>query len=159
MAKKLRIGWFSFTCCEDSTIIFTEMLNENWQDWFSKLDFIHAKILKSKNKFDSMDVAFVEGAICTAEHEETVKKIRSLSKYLVTIGSCACTGYPSSQRNTFNYKQKADIKDLLTRFGQYEYVKKISDVVSVDDMVNGCPMTEQQFLLVLNKYLKEFEIK
>ena len=31
--KKLKIGWFSFTCCEDSTIMFTEMLNDNFFEW------------------------------------------------------------------------------------------------------------------------------
>ena len=24
MAKKLKIGWFSFSCCEDSTIVFID---------------------------------------------------------------------------------------------------------------------------------------
>jgi len=31
--KKLKIGWFSFTCCEDSTIMFTEMLNDHFFAW------------------------------------------------------------------------------------------------------------------------------
>jgi sulfhydrogenase subunit delta len=155
-ARKMRVGWFTFTCCEDSTIIFTELLNTHWEEWTKKIDFVHAKVLKSDNKFEEMDVAFVEGAICADHQEEKLKKIRSLSKKLVTIGACACTGMPSGQRNNFDAPTKEEIKALLERFSQAERVKPIKEIVQVDDAVNGCPMTETQFLTVLNKYLHEF---
>ena len=61
--KKLRIGWFTFTCCEDSTIMFTELLNTHWEEWNPKLEFVHAKTLQAHNEMREMDVAFVEGAI------------------------------------------------------------------------------------------------
>ena len=32
-ASKLVVGWFSFTCCEDSTILFTELLNDHLDEW------------------------------------------------------------------------------------------------------------------------------
>jgi coenzyme F420-reducing hydrogenase gamma subunit len=79
-----------------------------------------------------------------------------LAKKLVTIGACACTGMPSGQRNNFDAPTKEEIKGLLERFHQAERVKAIKEVVPVDDAVNGCPMTETQFLAVLNKYLTEF---
>ena len=31
--KRLVVGWFSFTCCEDSTILFTELLNDHFDEW------------------------------------------------------------------------------------------------------------------------------
>ncbi len=37
--KKLVIGWFSFTCCEDSTILLTELLNDNLDVWKKVVDF------------------------------------------------------------------------------------------------------------------------
>ena len=43
--KKLRVGWFSFSCCEDSTIIFTELLNDHWQEWKDKIEFVDALVL------------------------------------------------------------------------------------------------------------------
>jgi sulfhydrogenase subunit delta len=156
--RKLRIGWFTFTCCEDSTIVFTELLNTHWQEWTKKIDFVHANVLKTKNRWEAMDVAFVEGAICSPDQEEKLKKIRSLSQKIVTIGACACNGQPSGQRNNFNDPTKAEIHELLVRFNQADKVKSIKEVVPVDDAVNGCPMLEQQFLSVLNKYLLEFGI-
>lgn len=156
--KKLRIGWFTFNCCEDSTIIFTELLNTHYKEWLPKLDFVHARILQTKNEWREMDVAFVEGAISAADQEEKLKKIRSLSKKLVAIGACACTGMPSAQRNHFDEKTKTEIKTLLERFRQAETVKTVKDVVPVDDMVQGCPMVEAMFIRILDKYFREFGV-
>jgi sulfhydrogenase subunit delta len=156
--KKLKVGWFTFTCCEDSTIVFTELLNTYYKEWLPKIDFIHAKVLKSQNRWEEMDVAFVEGAISSVDQEEKLKKIRRLSKKLVAIGACACTGMPSAQRNIFPEPTREEIKALLIKFSHAHPVKKLDECVIIDDKVQGCPMTEQQFIAILNKYLIEFKI-
>ena len=156
--KKLRVGWFTFTCCEDSTIVFTELLNTRYEVWREKIDFVHAKVLQNTNRWEPMDVAFVEGAISSTDQEEKVKKIRGLATKLVAIGACACTGMPSNQRNRFDAPTKEEIKELLVRFKQADTVKMLRQVVTVDDEVNGCPMNEQPFLDLVDKYLKEFGI-
>lgn len=156
--KKLRVGWFTFTCCEDSTIIFTELLNTHWQTWKPYIEFVHARILQNTNRWEPMDVAFVEGAISSLEQEEKLKKIRGLATKLVAIGGCACTGLPSAQRNRFDAPTKEEIKVVMERFKQAETVKFLRQVVTVDDEVNGCPMNEKPFLDLIDKYLKEFKI-
>ncbi len=156
--KRLKVGWFTFSCCEDSTIIFTELLNQHYMDWKNKIEFVHAKVLQTHNRWEKMDVAFVEGAIASKDQEEKLKKIRSLATKLVAIGACACTGMPSAQRNHFDDATKEEIKVLLDAFSQADKVKTLEEVVPVDEKVQGCPMVESQFLMVLNKYLKEFKI-
>ena len=52
MGKKLRIGWFSFTCCEDSTIVWVELMNENFFKWKDLLDIRHARVLRRNNTID-----------------------------------------------------------------------------------------------------------
>ena len=156
--KKLRIGWFTFTCCEDSTIVFTELLNTHWEQWKDKITFIHAKVLQNTNKWEPMDVAFVEGAISSQEQEDRLKKIRGLANKVVAIGACACTGLPSGQRNRFDEKTKNEIKEILLKFHHTDMVKTLREIITVDDSVNGCPMSEQAFLTILDKYLHEFEI-
>lgn len=156
MNRKMKVGWFTFTCCEDSTIIFTELLNRYHSEWLPKIEFVHARVLQSKNTLGNMDVAFVEGAITSAGQEEKLKKIRSLSKKLVAIGSCACTGTPSAQRNNFDAATKAEINGILLRFNQSETVKTVKDCVTVDAMVQGCPMVETQFVALITKHLEEF---
>src|SRR3989338_9479829 len=99
--KKLVVGWFSFTCSEDSTILFTEILNDHLDEWKKVVEFRYLKALKSKNSMEGLDVAFVEGAISSDKQAEEVKKIRDNAKYVVAIGACACTGMPSASRNAF----------------------------------------------------------
>ncbi len=157
--KKLRVGWFTFSCCEDSTIIFTELLNEHWQEWKQLFDFRHARVLQTNNVLDDMDIAFVEGAIASAEQVAKLKQIRQLTKKLVAIGACACMGMPSAQRNQFDPERLKEIEPILTRFSYAPHVLKLRDVVAVDAAVPGCPMDEKKFLEVLNGLLKEFGVK
>ncbi len=158
MKKRLNIGWFSFTCCEDSTIMFTELLNDHHEEWFKILNFKHAKILQSKNTMKGMDVAFVEGAITSNEMIKEVKEIRKNCKRLVAIGSCAIQGMPSAQRNFFDDKTKKQISFLLKKFHQTKNAKTVKDVVKVDYEVPGCPMEDNKFLEVLGKCLEEFKV-
>lgn len=155
MGNKLRIGWFSFTCCEDSTIIFTELLNTHYKDWFKKIDFVHVRVLRKDDtaEIHEMDVAFVEGAISSDKQEIKLKKIREKTKKLVAIGACAILGSPSNQRNFFNRDQMAEIKPILDLFKYKEKVIKLSELVTVDANVPGCPMNEQVFLQIMDKYL------
>ncbi len=157
--KKLVIGWFSFTCCEDSTILFTELLNDHLDEWKKVVEFRHAKVLKTKNSLDNLDVAFVEGAISSDTQAKEVEKIRENAKYVVAIGACACTGLPSASRNQFGSEVINErIKWYMSNFDYSEKVRKLEDVIKVDDKVSGCPMNVPIFLQTLEKYLKLFNI-
>ena len=153
--EKIKIGWFVFSCSEDSTIMFTELLNDHWQDWKKLFDFRHVKVLKKNNIFDAFDIAFVEGAIASPEHEKRLKDIRSRSTKLVAVGACAVTGLPASQRNTFTDAQRKSIQFLVDRFGALPTVKKVADVVDVDASVPGCPMNTELFLKAVNGLVVE----
>lgn len=157
--KKLVVGWFSFTCCEDSTILFTELLNDHLDEWKKLVEFRYARALKSKNSMEGLDVAFIEGAISSEKQADAVRKIRDNAKYVVAIGSCACTGLPSASRNDF-------VDDMITEriqryMNDFDYSKKVQrleEVIKIDDAVGGCPMNTANFVAALTKYLKLFNI-
>jgi len=156
-SKKIRIGWFSFSCCEDNTVVFTELMNDHWQEWKKLFDFRHARVLKSQNILDELDIAFIEGAIASEDQEKYLTDIRSRSKKLVAVGACAVVGMPSGQRNYFNEAQKKEIEFLLARFAALPKVLKVSDVVAVDAEVPGCPMEPDKFLEVVNRLVAELK--
>ncbi|MEM2175293.1 MAG: hypothetical protein QXI58_06705 [Candidatus Micrarchaeia archaeon] len=156
--KKLKVGWFSFTCCEDSTILFLELMNEYYSEWLDKIEFKYFRTLKKNNDIRDLDVAFVEGAIANYMEEEFLKEIRKNCKKLVAVGSCACTGSPSNQRNFFDNETKEEIQFILDRFGHRDKVSPLSEIVVVDDFIPGCPMNEELFLQKLNQYFKEFGV-
>lgn len=155
MQKKLRIGWFTFTCCEDSTILFTELLNTYWDKWKDKIEIVNARVLKTDNTIMNLDVAFVEGAICSKEQAEKLKFIRANCKKLVAIGACACTAMPSGWRNSFDEKTKEEIQFLISRFSHLEKVEPLSTFVQIDEKVQGCPMDENKFLAFVESLITD----
>ncbi len=155
MENKIKIGWFSFSCCEDNTIVMTEVMNDHWQEWKKIFDFRHVRIFQSKNTFDEFDIAFIEGALASQEQVDRVKEIRKISKKVVAVGSCAVLGLPANQRNNFTPEQKANIDFLITRFNALPKVLKVSDVVKVDVEIPGCPMSPDVFLQKVNSLVAE----
>ena len=155
MPQKIRIGWFSFTCCEDSTIIFTELLNRYYKLWLPRLEFVHARILRKDDtdEIKEMDIAFVEGAISSDNQENKLKRIREKAKVLIAVGSCAVVGSPSNQRNFFNREKLAEIKPILEKFRYKEKVLSLKEIIKIDETIPGCPMDEDKFLEIMNKYL------
>lgn len=154
--KKIRIGWFSFSCCEDNTVVMTEVLNDHWQEWLEIFDIRYAPVLQSHNILDELDIAFVEGAIASESHAAELRNIRSRTKKLVAIGSCAIVGMPSGQRNAFPLEQQEEIQFLIDRFGAMPRVQKVADIVRVDAEVYGCPMDPDKFLAAVNTLVAEF---
>ncbi|MEK7576303.1 MAG: hypothetical protein AAB482_01275 [Patescibacteria group bacterium] len=155
--KKIRIGWFSFSCCEDNVILFTELLNDHWQEWKKLFDFRHVRVLKTNNILDELDIAFIEGAIASEGHEAKLREIREKSKKLVAVGACAVIGMPAAQRNYFTEEQKQEIEFLTARFAALPKVLKVSDVVKVDAEVGGCPMDPNVFLKAVTGLVQEFQ--
>lgn len=127
-------------------------------EWKKYIDFKSILVMQRKEDISELDVAFVEGAITSESQEKKLKQIREVSKKVVAIGSCACSGMPAGQRNTFDESTKHEIEAIITRFSYAPFVRKIADVVPIDSQVPGCPMTEAAFLMVMNKYLVEFGI-
>ncbi|KPI11056.1 NADH-quinone oxidoreductase subunit B family protein [Streptomyces mirabilis] len=100
------------------------------------------------------DLSLVEGSITTAEDAERIHHIRSVSRYLVTIGACATAGGIQALRNF------ADVDEFLAAvYAQPEYISTletstpISAHVPVDFELRGCPIDRRQLLEVITAHL------
>src|SRR3989344_4536406 len=78
--KKLNIGWFSFTCCEDSTIMLTEMLNDHYEEWFKLLNF--KEIRKNCKKLVAIGSCAVTG-MPSAQRNNFDKKTKEEISFLL----------------------------------------------------------------------------
>lgn len=156
--KQLNVGWFTFTCCEDSTVVFTEVLNDHWKEWKKLINFKHARVLQRNNILEDIDVAFVEGAVSSEEQKQRVEEIRAHSKMVVAVGACAVTGMPAGQRNTFDEKTKEEIGFIVERFHHLDRVQSIKEVIQVDAELPGCPMNADQFVKLVQQALIQFGI-
>jgi coenzyme F420-reducing hydrogenase gamma subunit len=100
------------------------------------------------------DLSLVEGSITTAEDAERIHHIRSVSRYLVTIGACATAGGIQALRNF------AEVDEFLAAvYAQPEYISTletstpISAHVPVDFELRGCPIDRRQLLEVITAHL------
>lgn len=100
------------------------------------------------------DLTLVDGSITTPHDADLIKKVRRASRYLVTIGTCACSGGIQALRNFH------DIHDFINAvYANPEFIdtlptsSPISANVKVDFELNGCPINKNQLLEVIGAYL------
>lgn len=150
----LKVGFFSFTCCDGCTVVFLEILNKKYEEYVKKMKIDNFRQLKTQEKIKSLDIAFVEGAISTESEIKKLKEIRKKSKKLVALGSGAINGYPSNQRNKFDKKKQKQIEGLIIKLHQNRTIEPLNKFVKVDDNIEGCPVSEQDLIKKIDSYLK-----
>jgi len=152
--KKKRVGVFSLTCDEGCSIYLTEIFNKKLLEWLEKVEWVYFLSIKDKTEIKDLDVALIEGVVTSQKDKDDLEKIRANSKVVIAMGTCAVTTVPSGQRNRFNAKQLAEIKDHMEEYHFLPKALALKDVVKVDDQIMGCPIDEKKFVEVFEKYLK-----
>ncbi len=100
------------------------------------------------------DVSLVEGSITTPEEVERIQEVRRQSKFLVTIGACATAGGIQSLRNWRNVNDFINIV-----YATPDYIDTlatstpVSEHVSVDFELRGCPINKYQLLELVTALL------
>lgn len=102
------------------------------------------------------DLTLVDGSITTAHDAEVIQQVRKASKFLVAIGTCACSGGIQALRNF------TDVNDFIrTVYAHPEYIQTLeqstplSAHVKVDYQLNGCPINKRQLLEVISAHLAD----
>lgn len=102
-----------------------------------------------------VDVSFIEGSIATLGDEEKLKKIRSNSKKVFLVGGCSISGWPSIQKNHFD--QLSEYEKVISK-NQFFRIKTPVEIISVDGKLQGCPVTVEQFNVLIDRLLVEFGV-
>jgi coenzyme F420-reducing hydrogenase gamma subunit len=153
--EKIKVGVFSFTCCEGCVVSFIEILNKKYEEYMKKIEIVNMRTLKTSKQIKLMDLAFVEGAISTESEIKKLKEIRKKTKKLIALGSGAVNGYPSNQRNKFSAEKKKVIQPLIEKMNQVKTIEPINKCVKVDDNIEGCPVDEAFLTKKIEEYLKK----
>jgi sulfhydrogenase subunit delta len=161
MTEKLKVGFYGITGCAGCllSVIFNE---DELLDLISLIDLKAFPFVKEVNADEKFDWIFVEGLVADKEDLETLNKLRTNSKYLVSLGACASTGCIPAYRN---FTLKENYEHML-----YRKEKEIADLqpspidmhVKVDHYIPGCPPDKREikrFLkdIVLGKTPKPYE--
>jgi coenzyme F420-reducing hydrogenase gamma subunit len=140
--KKPRVGFFGFTGCEGCQLQIANK-EETLGDLLGSIEVMNFRLISS-DKHDGYDFAFVEGSITTDDEVVRLKKIRNQAKILVAMGACACLGGVNNLRERFTLADT--VKEV---YGNHPVdtgpVRKVSDVVSVDIELPGCPIAKPEF--------------
>jgi sulfhydrogenase subunit delta len=100
------------------------------------------------------DVSLVEGSITTPDDAERIRRVRAVSRTLVTIGACATAGGIQALRDNADVAEFASVV-----YAHPEYIATLATStpiaahVDVDYELHGCPVDRRQLLEVLGALL------
>lgn len=141
-------------------------LNEELLDLLEVIEIKASPIMDIKDS-PEIDVAIIEGAVGNSHNEAVLKQLRARAKKLIALGTCACFGGISGLRNLYSKDEvlaHAYTQTPSTINGSVpnspaiptllENVKPLSDVVTVDYSIPGCPPLPGMIKDVLTAILK-----
>lgn len=98
--------------------------------------------------------SLVEGSITTTDDVERIRKSRSVSRYLISIGICATSGGIQELRNFKDVKEFTGIVYARPEYiSTFERSTPIYEHVQVDLELYGCPVNKYQLLEVISSLL------
>jgi len=147
--KKPSVAIYGLTSCEGCQVAMLD-LHEKFFELTKYIDIDEFRLIEDERERSHYDIAFVEGSISTPKCVERIHDIRRRSKILVALGSCAVTGGINAMKNLHAPEW---IKETVYGDDKYLFpsmpVQPVSEVVKVDYVVRGCPMSTPEFLHVL----------
>lgn len=140
---------FKYSCCagcEFQLIYFQNHVLET----LNAVDVSFCRMLQSGGSEEGpFDIALIEGAITEQWQADQLKKVRSASKYVIPIGSCAvCGGVPAIKNADSEQEIEARVYEKTSRIHSVK-AHPVDHYVKVDGYVKGCPMGVRDFTELL----------
>jgi NAD-reducing hydrogenase small subunit len=139
-------------------------MDERWIELAGKVDLVYGPLVDAKEYPENVDIVLVEGAVSSEEDLERIRKVRSRTKTLVSLGDCAVTSNVPSMRNRFtvpvienrSYRENAQLNQQVPREMVPRLLPKarpVHEYVKVDIFVPGCPPSADTIYFLLNQLL------
>ncbi len=145
--SKPTLGVFGLTGCAGDQLVILNC-EDQILDLVSLVDIRDFLMAASGTHDDcELDVALVEGAVCTKRDAERLEAIRKRSKFVVALGTCAVWGGVAAMDR--GRDREALLKDVYGDAGlQYDAIptKALHEVVKVDLNITGCPIEKSEVL-------------
>lgn len=147
--SKPRLAVIKFASCDGCQLTLLDAEDELLK-FASAVHIAHFAEASSHLEDGPYDIALVEGSITTPHDIERLKRLRAVSKQLVTIGACATAGGVQALRN---FSDHAEFMRCV--YAHPEWIETlatstpIADHVRVDFELRGCPVDKHQLLEVL----------
>jgi NAD-reducing hydrogenase small subunit len=164
--NKVRVATVWLSGCSGCHMSFLDQ-DERLIDLAKKITLVYSPIVDIKEFPENVDVTLIEGAVANEEQQEMLKKARSRSKVLVSLGDCAVTGNVTALRNSWHhsdqaileraYKELADLNAALPTAVPklLIHARPLHELVKVDYFIPGCPPPADLINYVLTELLTD----
>ena len=151
--KKPTLAVWKFASCDGCQLSLVDC-TEGLTELAEALEISVFPELSSHSQTGPYDLSIVEGSISTEADRILIHEVRRQSRWLVTIGACATSGGIQALRN---YRDSAAC--LRTVYADPSYIDSlarvlpISEEVSVDYSLRGCPVHPAQLSEVIAAFI------
>ncbi len=150
--KKPKIAIIGFTTCTGCQVVIVD-LGQKFLDLFDVVDVGNFPLVEDDRDVKEYDIAIVEGSIVTKHNIKELKAIRSKSKFVIALGSCAVVGGIPEIKN---YEDKDKVIKRV-----YKSIKKIDnpeikpfrEYIDVDYEIPGCPPNANEIFWLIKELL------
>jgi sulfhydrogenase subunit delta len=146
MADKPTLAVFKFASCDGCQLSLLDAEDELLAI-AGAIEIAYFLEARTRQLDGPYDVGLVEGSVTTEHDRERIQEIRRQCGFLVSIGACATAGGIQALRNW------ADVDEFITHvYAHPDYINTldsstpISDHVTVDFELRGCPINKYQLV-------------
>jgi NAD-reducing hydrogenase small subunit len=161
---KVRVATVWLSGCSGCHMSFLD-LDERLIELAKKITLVYSPIADIKEFPENVDVTLVEGAIANEEQLVMLKKVRTKTNILISLGDCATTGNVTALRNSWHHSDQAvleraykDPSDLNAAIPTAVpklliHARPLHEMVKVDFFIPGCPPPADLINYVLTELL------
>lgn len=144
---KPAIGIFGLSGCWGEQIVILNCEDE-LLELVAAVDIADFRAASSDCADGPLAIAFVEGSVGSARDEATLRRVRERARLLVACGSCACFGgIAAGDGQLASHAEKlALVYGAAGAAYDSRPHRPLSDFVTVDLAVPGCPIEKDEFL-------------
>ncbi len=139
--------------------------DERLIDLAKKITLVHSPIADIKDFPENVAVTLIEGAVANEDQEAMLRKVRSRTTILVSLGDCAVTGNVTALRNGWVHSDQAILKRAYADPSNLNsqipllvpklliHARPLHEIVKVDHYIPGCPPNADLIYYVLTELL------
>jgi sulfhydrogenase subunit delta len=150
---KPKVAFFDFTSCEGCQLTVLDALQTH-PELLDAVEIVEFREAMSERS-DRYYIAFVEGSCTRESDEDRLRQIRERAAIVVALGACAHIGGVNAIRNNQDLEQVRHYVygDKAHWFETYR-ARAISEVITVDVNIPGCPIDRDEFVKVVRGLLQ-----
>ena len=147
--QKPTVAVYKFSSCDGCQLSLLNMEDE-LLDLANAVDIAFFLEATRAVKPGPYDIALVEGSVTTEHEVDRIQEIRQQAKVLIALGTCATAGGIQALRNFADADNYANIVYAHPEYLHYlKTSKPISEYVTVDLELWGCPVNKEQVIEVI----------